>query len=224
LILSLRNLVTTSDGNRPENILCHPATTQSRPAFTLIELLVVIAIIAILAALLLPALSQAKERGKRTACVSNLRQISLATQLYVDETKSYPPAYVNSTNRWMDLLKPLLAKSSGVYLCPSDLKKLAVTWDASIFLSYGLNSFNFATKETCFWYGVKAERVRVPVSTILYADCTPGKYYCGGGSTFTNPVVDVDYRHSKKSFVAAYCDGHVEAKTLCTQEEWDASK
>jgi prepilin-type N-terminal cleavage/methylation domain-containing protein/prepilin-type processing-associated H-X9-DG protein len=192
--------------------------------FSLLELLVVIAIIAILAALLLPALSQAKERGKRAACLSNLRQLGLATLLYVDETRSYPPAYVNATNRWMDLLKPLLAKSSGVYLCPSDPKKLAVTWDASIFLSYGLNSFNFATKESCFWYGVKAERVRVPVSTIAFADCTPGKYYCGGGSTFTNPVVDVDYRHSKKSFVAAYCDGHVETKILCTQEEWDASK
>jgi hypothetical protein len=58
----------------------------------------------------------------------------------------------------------------------------------------------------------------------IYADCTPGKHYCGGGSSFTNPVVDVDYRHSKKSFVAAYCDDHVEVKTCCTLDEWGAGK
>ena len=64
---------------------------QRHRGFTLIELLVVIAIIAILAALLLPALSRAKQRGQRTSCLSNLKQIGVAFQLYLDDSTDHFP-------------------------------------------------------------------------------------------------------------------------------------
>jgi prepilin-type processing-associated H-X9-DG protein len=182
------------------------------------------AILALLFGLSIPGLTKARSAAQRAGCQSNLRQIGIAALNYAFEHGQYTPAYLDSHTRWMDLLVPYLGKREGVYLCPSDPKRIAVNWDPSIFLSYGINVFRFGDQEDCFWYGVKTVRIKRPNATILYADCTPGKYYCGGGSSFSEPVVDVGYRHSNKSFVAAFCDGHVEVLTTTTCAEWDASR
>jgi prepilin-type N-terminal cleavage/methylation domain-containing protein/prepilin-type processing-associated H-X9-DG protein len=101
-------------------------------AFTLVELLVVIAIVSILAALLLPALVKTRETGRSAACLSNLHQIGLGLQLYVDDNHNLLPVmYDRSTNSAVtngpsidQVLLPFVSGASNVFHCPSDMEHL----------------------------------------------------------------------------------------------------
>jgi prepilin-type N-terminal cleavage/methylation domain-containing protein len=130
-----------------------------RHAFTLVELLVVIAIIAILAAMLLPALAKAKEKARATQCVGNLRQWGLAFQMYAADNGDFLPrrgqgvqvlAQINRPDDWFNALPVYFSLSSfqqmvsnnatpaahapSVFICPT-----AENPGGTYFLPYGMN-------------------------------------------------------------------------------------
>lgn len=110
-------------------------------AFTLIELLVVIAIMAILAAILFPVFGSARKSAQRSQCSNNMRQLSLAVRLYMDDHHDTFPATSHSgrSRSWIECVQPYL-RTRLMYRCPSDTSS---NWEAGSGL--GLRTSSYAT-------------------------------------------------------------------------------
>ncbi|MBS1705264.1 MAG: DUF1559 domain-containing protein [Armatimonadetes bacterium] len=166
-------------------------------AFTLIELLVVIAIIAILAAILFPVFAQAKEAAKKTACLSNTKQIGLALHMYVDDSDDTmpmanypaPPVYQGppwtqfqfhngagkSELAWADLILPY-SKNVQIFSCPDDGGVAHTTSNQNIpgeRLSYALNYYFYRQPGGISRFAVTGgttSEITTPASKIFIAE------------------------------------------------------
>ncbi len=187
------------------------ARPLSYAGFTLIELLVVIAIIGILAALLLPALARAKEKGKLATCVNNLRQVGLAIRLYADDDSDSLPVlptpnpYPNGVGAYYkQLVKGYLGLSGPaspnekVFICPSD--RILWTQVGHAFTSYTFNGYEVGPGALERITGKKLGAIKRPSKAVLVGEWPA---FFGGA---WHPVMDHDYPDAKN--VLSFVDGH----------------
>ncbi|HEX2949632.1 MAG TPA: prepilin-type N-terminal cleavage/methylation domain-containing protein, partial [Armatimonadota bacterium] len=119
---------------------CEQCLRQQKSGFTLIELLVVIAIIAILAAILFPVFTSAKESAKKSQCLNNLKQLSQGLQMYVSDNNDYAPRilqnqynmfYTDFTRKKLGFFGAIYTKTTknkNVMFCPSDTLAIQGHW------------------------------------------------------------------------------------------------
>ena len=171
--------------------------------FTLIELLVVIAIIAILASILFPVFAKAREKARQTTCLSQIRQIAIAAQMYDQDNNARYPG-VGGQSNWDQALGNYLGNNAAMFTCPSDSSS-----DSNV-NSYGYSGMMV----TASGAGVNESVITAPTEVGIVCDASPSMSYGSGGlvgggglaPVATTGVIPAP-RHSNGT-VVGYADGH----------------
>jgi prepilin-type processing-associated H-X9-DG protein len=206
-----------------------------QPAFMLVELLVVTATVGILAALLLPAISQSKKRAQQIQCVGNLHQLGIGLQVILSNDHGYPLYVENRFNAWFSQLEieglgiskpPSKFVEAGVWRCPS--AQWPATFPAKYLrFSYGYNNFGGLSVGTYTnalgllgHYSISSNTLAVLAPIAESEVIAPSDMMAIGESDGLIFMRSERYdfpkmllRHQNKANVV-FCDGHVESPTL----------
>lgn len=197
-------------------------------AFTLIELLVVVAILTLLIAILLPSLSRAREQGRSAACLSNMRSLALAVQMYAMNNRGFLVNFglshggsVDESETWLNTLRREY-RDRLVARCPSDsspywTRPHPVTRQMRQ-TSYGVNDY-LSGRIAGYEDYRRLDRIRRPATTILFVEMNPITDYASSDHVHPEDWVVLE-RDAAKNQVAldlhsgranyAFADGHAE--------------
>jgi prepilin-type processing-associated H-X9-DG protein/prepilin-type N-terminal cleavage/methylation domain-containing protein len=222
----------------PIRVYISTPSARAKPAFTIVELLIVIGIIALLLAILLPALATAREQGKTVQCLSNLRQLGVMAQIYLDENQNIYPIAEWKLTAWDfstvngQVVPGILwngRTNAKIQQCPAFDGKSDSPGDPYTGYNYNISFIGHGQNENTV-APAKASSIHHAYRTALFGD---GEYASGADKFMRAPIQEdpvttgdylpnyqirlagtQGYRHHGKTNVC-YCDGHAASVSDC---------